>query len=141
VVLLDTHVVSELMRQTPDPAVQRWVDAQPAFAVRIAAVTVAEIRLGLALLPRGKRRDRLTEAAEAMFADDFGESLPFDSAAAREYGDLVAARIRLGRPVSVEDGQIAAIARAAGLTIATRNVRDFERIDRLTVINPWQAVD
>jgi len=140
VILLDTNVVSEGMRPLPDQQVMRWLDAQPAADLWISAVTVAEIRLGLALLPEGQRKRNLTDRAEAMLREDFGEGcLAFDAAAAAEYAAIVAHRTGLGRPISVEDAQIAAIARAGGLTLATRNTKDFGDIEGLTLVNPWEA--
>ena len=139
-ILLDTNVVSEGMRPLPDQQVMRWLDAQPAAELWISAVTVAEIRLGLALLPEGQRKRNLTDRAEAMLREDFGEGcLAFDAAAAAEYAAIVAHRTGLGRPISVEDAQIAAIARAGGLTLATRNTKDFGDIEGLTLVNPWEA--
>lgn len=138
--LLDTNVLSEVMRPSPDSTVLRWLDAQPAADVFISAVTVAEIRLGLALLPDGQRKATLTDRAEAMFREDFSEDcLAFDASAAAEYAEIVARRTRLGRPISVEDAQIAGIARAGGLTLATRNTRDFLDIEGLTLVNPWEV--
>ena len=139
-ILLDTNVVSEGMRPLPDQRVMRWLDAQPAADLWISAVTVAEIRLGLALLPEGQRKRDLTDRAEAMLREDFGEGcLAFDGAAATDCAAIVAHRTRLGRPISVEDAQIAAIARAGGLTLATRNTKDFRDIEGLTLVNPWEA--
>lgn len=139
-ILLDTNVVSQGMRPLPDQQVMRWLDAQPAADLWISAVTVAEIRLGLALLPEGQRKRDLTDRAEAMLREDFGEGcLAFDAAAAAEYAAIVAHRTGLGRPISVEDAQIAAIARAGGLTLATRNTKDFGDIEGLTLVNPWEA--
>ena len=138
-ILLDTNVVSELMRPSPSAAVVRWLDIQTAGTVWISAITVAEIRLGLARLPAGRRRDALTTLADAMLDDDFGGAcLPFDRSAATHYAVIVAARTRRGRPISVEDALIAAIARAGGLTLATRHITDFSAIDGLTLVNPWE---
>lgn len=137
-ILLDTNVVSELMRPVPDPKVVRWLDDQPAADVWICAVTVGEIRLGIALLPEGRRRERLAGLAEAMIQEDFSERcLPYDMLAATEYAAIVASRTRRGLPISVEDAQIAAIARSGGLTLATRNIKDFSDIDELPLLNPW----
>ncbi len=141
-ILLDTNVVSELMRPAPEPKVLAWLDAQPPADVWISAVTVGEIRLGLALLPDGQRKKRLTGLAEAMFEEEFPTGcLPYDMPAAAEYAGIVAARTRRGRPISVEDAQIAAIARSSGLTLATRNTRDFSDIDDLPLVNPWMPPD
>ena len=137
-ILLDTNVLSELIRPLPEPRVVRWVDARPEFDLWISAITVAEIRLGIALLPQGKRKDLLTDMAEQTFQEDFSEQcLPFDCEAAREYALILAERNRKGSLVSVEDAQIAAVARTAGFTLATRNTKDFSGIEELAVVNPW----
>lgn len=139
-ILLDTNVLSELMRAAPEPRVVRWLDTRSGEDIWVSAVTEAEILLGIQLLPKGKRRDGLATLAGRMFEDDFsGRCLPFDAGAAAEYAQIVAIRTRLGSPISVEDAQIAAIARAAGLTLATRNVKDFSGIDGLKIIDPWSA--
>ena len=139
-ILLDTNVVSEAMRPSPDPRVMRWLDGRPPADLWVSAVTVAEIWLGLALLPEGQRRRDLTDRADAMWREDFGEDcLSFDAAAAAEYAAIVAHRTRLGHPITVEDAQIAAIARALGLTLATRNTKDFRDIEGLALVNPWEA--
>lgn len=137
-ILLDTNVVSELMRSAPEPRVVTWLDTQPAADVWISAVTVGEIRLGIALLPDGHRKERLAGLADAMFQEGFSDNcLSYDKLAAAEYAAIVATRTRLGRPISVEDAQIAAIARSGGLELATRNTRDFSDIDGLQMVNPW----
>ena len=137
-ILLDTNVLSELMHPLPEPQVVRWLDARSEFDLWISAITVAEIRLGIALLPEGKRKNLLTDLAEQTFQEDFPEQcLPFDCEAAREYALIVAERNRKGSPVSVEDAQIAAVARTAGLTLATRNTKDFSGIQGLALVNPW----
>lgn len=139
-ILLDTNVLSEFMRPQPSAAVVAWLDAQAAEGIFTSAVSRAEIELGLALLPEGKRQQALAAAARAMFAEDFaGRCLPFDEKAASAYARIVASRQRAGHPISVEDAQIAAIALARGLQLATRNTADFEKIDGLRVVNPWQA--
>ena len=125
-ILLDTNVISELMRPSPAPAVERWVGDQPAPSLFISAVTEAELRYGLALLPDSHRRRQLVAQAEAMLATDFaGRILPFDSAAAAAYADIAATRRFAGRPISQADAQIAAISRSRGASLATRNVADF----------------
>jgi len=136
--LLDTNVLSEFMRPQPAAQVVAWLDAQPDEALMTSAVTRAEIELGLALMPSGKRRAALAEAAHAMFTTDFsGKCLPFDERAALHYTRIVAARTAAGRPISVEDAQIAAIACANALPLVTRNGADFAAIDGLVLINPW----
>lgn len=137
-VLLDTNVLSELMRAEPDAGVLAWFEQQKTAVLYTTAITRAEILLGIALLPAGKRRESLATAAELMFEQDFTHRcLPFDEAAAAEYALLVAARIRTGRPISTEDGQIAAITLRHGMQLATRNGKDFEGIAGLLVLNPW----
>jgi predicted nucleic acid-binding protein len=139
-ILLDTNVVSEFMRPVPAATVLTWLDAQVADGVFVSAITRAEIELGLGLMPDGRRKSDLMAAAKTMFVEDFpGRCLPFDETAASCYATISVKRIRLGRPISVEDAQIAAIALANGLTLATRNDRDFQSIDGLTVVNPWQS--
>jgi predicted nucleic acid-binding protein len=137
-ILLDTNVLSELMRPTPSPKVVQWLDSYPQMDLWISAVTVAEIRLGIALLPDGKRSALLSDLAAGMFQEDFSERcLPFDFSAAGEYATIVAVRTRQGQPISVEDAQIAAIARSADLALATRNTKDFSGIEGLVLLNPW----
>jgi predicted nucleic acid-binding protein len=136
-ILLDTNVLSELMKPRPDPAVLEWVGSQPAVSLYTTSITQAEIQLGLMLLPRGARRDALEAAADAMFAEEFeGRVLPFGSEAARPYAEIAADRRRAGRPISQFDAQIAAIARVAEATIATRSVADFAGCGA-RLVNPW----
>lgn len=138
-ILLDTNVLSEFMRPRPAVAVAAWLDRHATETLYVCTVSLAEIELGLALMPAGRRQAALAEAATAMFAEDFaGRCLPFDEAAAYEYGRIVAHRTRIGRPISVEDAQIAAISHARGMTLATRNIADFRQIEGLTVVDPWQ---
>lgn len=137
-ILLDTNVVSEMMRPFPDPAVIRWLDTQVEADVWISAIVMAEIRLGIALLPDGKRKERLSELTEKMFREDFFKKcLPFDDEASATYAWLVSERSRQGRPISVEDAQIAAIALVGKLTLATRKVKDFTGIQGLHIVDPW----
>ncbi len=137
-ILLDTNVLSELMRAEPAPEVLAWFARQQGASFFVCAITRAEVLLGIALLPAGKRRDKLAAAAEQMFAEDFaGGCLPFDDASATEYAICVAARTRQGQPISTEDAQIAAVAIVHGLWLATRNDKDFKGIHGLTVLNPW----
>jgi predicted nucleic acid-binding protein len=138
VILLDTNVLSEFMRPQPAAQVVAWLDQQPAEEVWVSAISRAEIELGLALMPEGKRQAALRQAAQAMFDQDFAERcLPFDAPAASQYARIVSARIQMGRPISVEDAQIAAIALTHRMALATRNTADFERIEGLVLINPW----
>ena len=138
-VLLDTNVLYELLRPSPDPAVESWVAERPAAELHFSAVGEAELRYGVAILPVGRRRDALALAIDAILREDFeGRILPFDSAAAREYAEIASARRAAGRTVAPADCQIAAIARSRGMAMATRNVRDFEDIE-VEVIDPWTA--
>lgn len=137
-ILLDTNVVSELMRPAPDATVLAWFDGRPAATLHFSAVGEAELRTGVAILPAGKRRDRLLAAIDAMIAEDFaGRVLPFDSAAAKAFAPIAAARRAQGRPISQADGQIAAIARAAGAAVATRNTADFDGCG-VELVDPWR---
>lgn len=137
-ILLDTNVLSEFMRPQPAATVVSWLDEQPAGEVYTSAISRAEIELGLLLMAPGRRQEALSQAAGSMFAEEFaGRCLPFDEDAARYYARIVSARTRAGRPISVEDAQIAAIALARRMSLATRNTTDFEAIDGLEVVNPW----
>jgi toxin FitB len=136
-IVLDTNVVSELMRRRPDAAVLGWIDASDANGLALTAVTAGELLHGVARLPNGARRRRLAAAVHDMLLEDFaGRVLPFDGAAALHYGELVAAREHAGRPISVADAQIAAICRYHGAALATRNRRDFEATG-VDVLDPW----
>lgn len=137
-ILLDTNVVSELMKGQPDPRVRDWLDRRTGDGLFVSAITQAEIGLGIALLPDGKRREALALAAAAMFTEEFaGANLSFDPGAAAHYAALVAYRTRMDRPISTEDAQIAAIALNHGMALATRNLRDFEEIAGITLFSPW----
>jgi hypothetical protein len=138
--LLDTNILSELMRPQPDDNVLAWFECQPDAVFAVSVIARAEILLGIALLPSGRRRDELANAAERMFQEDFsGRSLPFDDRAADEYAALVAARTRSGHPISTEDAQIAAIALIHDQRLVTRNIKDFAGIAGLSIVNPWGA--
>jgi len=137
-VLLDTNVLSELMRPQPSSDVLDWFVQQAGTEFYTSSITQAEMLLGVALLSGGKRRDAIADAVEQMFEQDFaGRCLPFDDLAAHEYAALVAARYKSGLPVSTEDAQIAAIALRHGLTLATRNAKDFRNISGLVLLDPW----
>jgi predicted nucleic acid-binding protein len=136
-ILLDTIVISELMRADPSQAVLNWFGQHDAADLFISSITEAELRAGAAFLPEGQRRDRLQLAIDAMIDQDFqGRILPFDTSAARPYAEIAAQRRAAGRPIAEADCQIAAIAHATNATLATRNVTDFDGCG-LRVINPW----
>lgn len=137
-IILDTNVLSELMRFQPDPLVVKWIARQPALNFYVTVITQSEILLGIALLPAGKRRDTLSEAAGKMFREDFsGNSLPYDESCAALYASVVANRRRSGFSITTEDAQIAAIALSRKLPLATRNTKDFLHIADLMLHNPW----
>jgi len=136
-ILLDTNVLSELMKASPDSRVRTWTSREPSERMFISTISEAELLYGVAILPAGRRRNQLSEAITATLRDEFaGRLLPFDSAAAVAFAGIAAARRRAGRPISQFDGQIAAIAKSRGASLATRNTKDFDGcgIDR---INPW----
>ena len=135
--ILDTNIVSEVMRNIPSTEVMAWLDERPIHDLYVTAVTQAEILTGIAFLPEGRRRSELTKATEHAFNSLFnGRLLPFDSVAAHAYAEIASARRSAGRPISQFDGQIAAIARSRNMTVATRNVADYGGCS-ITVINPW----
>ncbi len=135
--VLDTNMLSAMMSAEPVREVADWILAQPSGELFTAAVCQAEILSGIAVLPDGRRRADLAEAARAMFAEDFqGRVLPFDTEAAAAYAEVFAARRRAGRPAGTIDLMLAAIASVRGASVVTRNVTDFEGVG-LTIINPW----
>lgn len=137
--LIDTNVFSELMRERPAQPVLDWFASQTANQLQTSAVTHAEILAGIALLPAGKRRDAMAHAASQIFEEDFFERcIDFGGWAVGHYALARAGRQLAGRPIDTAGAQIAAIALAAGLTLVTRNTKEFEGIDGLQVINPWQ---
>jgi toxin FitB len=137
-ILLDTNVVSELMKQMPDQRVLVWFELHKDAVFVVSAITRAEIHLGIQMLPDGKRKEGLAAAATRMFMEDFTACLPFDAAGADLYAGLVGERMRQGLPISTEDGQIVAIALANQMPLATRNTKDFANISGLSVLNPWE---
>jgi len=137
-IILDTNVLSELMRSQPDPLVIEWFAGRTNTTFCITVITRSEILLGIALLPAGKRRDALAEAAKKMFKEDFpGNCLPFDESCTDLYASLVANRRRSGFSITTEDAQIAAIALNRKLPLATRNTKDFIHVEGLSLYNPW----
>jgi predicted nucleic acid-binding protein len=139
VIVLDTNVLSELMKPAPDGNVTRWVAAHPASSLYTTSITQSEILHGILLLPAGRRRKAFEAAAEAMFREDFGgRILAFGSDAALPYARIAVERRNAGRPISQADAQIAAIARSTGATLATRNAADFYGCG-VNIIDPWRA--
>jgi predicted nucleic acid-binding protein len=138
-IVLDTNVLSALMRTPAEAAVVAWLDGQPAESIWITSITLFEARLGLALLPAGRRRKALESAFDQLLEAELeNRVLDFDSAAATEAAALAAARQRAGRPVDIRDTQIAGIVLARRATLATRNVRHFADL-KLALIDPWAA--
>ena len=136
-IVLDTNVVSELMRPRPDTNVVDWVAGQAMDALYLSTVSEAELRYGIAILPTGVRRDRLVAEVKGMLREDFaGRILSFDSSAAQAYAVIAAARRAAGRPINHADCQIAAIAHSRGASVATRDVDGFGG-SGIDVINPW----
>lgn len=136
-ILLDTNVISEPMRRQPEPRVIQRIDAQPVETLYLTAITVAELRAGIALLPYGKRqmalRERLEKQVFPLFA---GRVLPFDLSCTPAYAELMARSRKVGRAIAAADGYIAAIAIANGFAVATRDAAPFEAAE-VDVINPW----
>ncbi|MGU3330741.1 type II toxin-antitoxin system VapC family toxin [Methylobacterium mesophilicum] len=138
-IILDTNVLSELMRAKPTILVLKWFAAQPSAGLFTTTLTQAEIFYGLSLLPEGRRRDDLFAAAQPIFEVELaGRILSFDQDAAMAYADIAASRRRAGQPISQIDGQIAAITASRGARLATRNVRDFVDCG-IVVVDPWMT--
>lgn len=139
-IVLDTNVVSELMRPEPAPQVLAWMQRSSGDGLYTTAVTIAEIRYGIARLPEGRRRQSLHQAADEIFAAFPRQVLPFDLASASAYADIVASREQQGNPISGFDAQIAAICRAQAASLATRNTRDF--VDTgISLLDPWRPAN
>ncbi len=135
--VIDTNVLSELMRPTPDSVVASWIAERATASLYLTAVSEAELRFGLAIMPPGRRRDGLAEGLERMLRSGFANRvLPFDSTAASAYAEIASARRAIGRPMPEADCQIAAIARSRGMAVVTRNVRDFAD-SGIDVMDPW----
>lgn len=136
-IVLDTNVISELMKPRPTPCVVAWIDEQPADEVYLTAVTTAELRYAVARLPPGRRKTDLADRVRAAIEEDFaGRVLPFDDEAAACYADLVVERERTGVAIGMADAQIAAICRTFAADLATRNTKDFAHTG-IEVIDPW----
>jgi predicted nucleic acid-binding protein len=139
VIVLDTNVLSALMRQVPEASVVHWLDRQQADSIWITSITLFEVRLGLAVLPKGRRRHALEAAFDRLLTEDLEDRvLAFDTAAATEAALLASGRQKAGRPVDFRDTQIAGVALSRRATLATRNMRHFQDL-RVAVVNPWQA--
>ena len=138
-IILDTNVLSALMREVPEPVVVAWLDRQPAESVWITTITLFESRFGLALLPKGKRRQALEVAFEQLLMEDLeGRVLDFDQAAAEAAALLAAQRQRGGQSIDMRDTQIAGIAISRRAKVATRNIKHFVDLS-VEVIDPWTA--
>jgi predicted nucleic acid-binding protein len=138
-IILDTNVLSELMRPKPSPRVVNWVGNQPEAELFTTTITEAEIFYGIELLAKGKRRGELLEAADAMFAEDMaGRIFSFESDSARVFSRIAATRRAMGKPISHADAQIAAIAHVRKAKLATRNVADFQDCG-IDIIDPWMS--
>ena len=135
-ILVDTNVLSELTRPTPEPRVVAWLEVnEPALA--LPTIALAELRYGIARLPDGRRRSGLLDFWKATCAQFRGRVFSFDERAAERYGDVAANAEHAGRRLNIQDGQIAAIALVHGMSVATRNVSDFEAAG-VAILNPWE---
>ncbi len=137
-IVVDTNVISEMLRPAPDASVHAWAFATPSADLFTTSITLAEVRYGIERLPDGRRRDQLSDTAEEVFAAFESRVLPFDAAATRRYAVIMDRRDRLGRPITAFDAQIASICQAAGASLATRNTRDFTDTG-IDLIDPWAA--
>lgn len=136
-IVIDTNVLSELLKREPDQNVKSWMSRQPMTSVFTTTVTQAEILYGVALMPDGKRKNKLMEAVQILFSKRFmGRILPFDIEAAVEYAEIASLKRASGIPISQFDAQIAAITRTRGASLVTRNSDDF-RDCGIKVMNPW----
>jgi predicted nucleic acid-binding protein len=136
-IVLDTNVISELMRPRGESRVAAWADEQQAGGIYLTAITTAEFRYGIARLPDGRRKTDLADRIQRTLEEDFtGRILPFDDSAAAHYADIVSHRERQGLVISMADAQIAAVCRQHGAALATRNTKDFTRTG-IDLIDPW----
>ena len=137
-IVLDTNVLSAIMRQAPETRVIAWLDKQPRTSVWTTSVTILEIRFALQIMATGKRRSLLLETFETVLEKMGHRIAPFDDAAAMQAADLMASRQRKGRPVELRDSMIAGIVVARHATLATRNTVHFEDLS-VPVVNPWSV--
>lgn len=136
-ILIDTNIISEMMKHAPDPKVITWIDQQNIMHLYISTITIAELVYGINVLPSGNRRDNLEKAFNSVVREAFEYRIfTFDEIAAHQYGTIMSQRKKLGKPMSIADGQIAAIARTHNCTVATRNISDFDDTE-LDLINPF----
>jgi hypothetical protein len=135
-IIIDTNVASELMRPEPDPGVASWVRARDRRELRMTAISLAEVRHGIARLPDGRRKQVLLGAADEIFSAFADQILPVDAAAAEHYAVIASSRERAGKPIPGFNALIAAVCRSQGATLATRNVSDFDGTG-IEIINPW----
>lgn len=135
-IVLDTNVVSELMRPEPAPQVAGWVRGRDRRELRMTSITLGEIRYGIARLPDGRRKQVLLDAADDIFRAFSDQVLPVDEAAAEQYAVIASARERAGKPIAGFDALIAAVCRSRGAALATRNIPDFDGTG-VDVIDPW----
>lgn len=139
-IIIDTNIISELMKPTPSSRVILWLDQQEVTQLFITTITIAEIAYGLHTLPQGNRRNSLEDIFNTAIMEAFTHRiLAFDQPAAYQYGKIMAHRKEIGRPLGVPDGQICAIAHNNNAMIATRNIRDFENCG-IKLVNPFEAL-
>lgn len=137
--ILDTNVISEMLRPAPDAGVEAWLEAQDGSDLYLTAITAAELRRGVSVLPKGRRRTLIDHAVEGVLTQDFAERiLPFDAAASVMYALIAEERRAAGRPISQSDAQIAAIARSLAVPVATRNLSDFQGCG-IHLVDPWRS--
>ena len=135
-ILLDTNVVSDIVKPRPNPKVQAWIDAHNSSSLWISAITVAELHLGIELMPDGRKKSELRLAIDRAIHLFGQQCAPFDALAANEFARIVARRRQIGLPVEALDAQIAAVAITTGFALATLDRKGFEKIDGLKVIDP-----
>ena len=138
-IVLDTNVLSEALRPSPEPSILEWLTRRPRTSLFTTTVTQGEVLYGIRLLADGKRRRALWDAAKKIFSEEFaGQVLSFDSDAADMYAEIAASRRMVGKPISQFDAMIAAMARSRGANLATRNAKDFDDCG-IEIVDPWTA--